>query len=316
MAEEKAAQALLATLEEPHPLLQKKEVLRELTWREWEERWAAEWSTEGMISLLHLGFKIMRSGREEVSDAWVAERVIRYLRIADQHDRPYNLRCTDDSTPGFYSFTDPAKRRGEVARKAFTMVCQNVFHDKKWKELATVPGVIESIVWFLERNGLPFGDDHNKEVMKPFLKDFLDFAWGGWRLHGLRGFDRISEERRTELALLKPRIIALLAEHGLLHLISRNFNLLTRRDLNQLREMATQAAGVLTLQEVLAENRAGTYVAGWVLIFAKRLEGIKKQQQLQAAKERVGRAKEVIRRLQKQHRQNRGRKSVSSLSVS
>lgn len=189
-------------------------LLREIrpirNWHEWLTRWQGAGGVQWMESLLHVGFTISLDQYDHMEEKYDAiDRYIFYFSIADGWWNEYHFNSLpEDKGKSYYFGQDkfgnatkiaPPGLRQHLARKAFNMLCQNLFkmelidkfsRDKfvrNWHTEIISERLFPIIQNFFRAEG-EFGDirirnlphhelSHNEEHAVSFLLNLIKFIW-------------------------------------------------------------------------------------------------------------------------------------------
>lgn len=236
-----------------HPLVAKEDLTYFRRWEEWKKLWDEEKRVELLHSLLHFGFNVETTGDQHL------ERICLYLEVADGHCRPWG-RLEKDGEEGLSvetalgRFSRPRDLRGAIAKKAFQILCQNLFRDTddsyddcpRWYQPLTTPRVLPKLLWFFrldERqnrllNLIPSeaDSDNHTRVAYNFLLDFCSFTWEPRRHEHPTNPPR--DESFNRLKAVRPQLIAILCALGRLDLLLRKGWEFDEADLLKLRKLA------------------------------------------------------------------------------
>lgn len=202
-----------------HPLAEK-ELACIQSWSKWRELWKRETRVEIIHSLLHFGFNVrVASVGEEI------DRLCLYLEIADSEDGYFSA---------LRSGSHLEERKG-LSKKAFQMLCQNVFKDKNvdkigyqgipsWLPIVVQPQVPAKLFWFFRLDDYGYilnlfcwnNENHLQMIAKDFVLDFCCLVWDG---KPRRDQNIVSEKTKAFFLVWRPDVIALLAELGQLDLL-------------------------------------------------------------------------------------------------
>jgi hypothetical protein len=167
-------------------------------WERWKELFFKAETKEELIGLLHFGFDVASSREEQV------ECVCLYLEVADGFrsfasviPRESNHWRDPDGSPY-------VKSRQEIAQKARKMLCDKFFktvEDKNylfsWVPLIVERAVFEKLIWFFRERSYfgnlpdcnPLGkENHQDEICRAFLQEFIRFVWRNFDLFRGRDF--------------------------------------------------------------------------------------------------------------------------------
>ena len=237
MGAEEVTQNVPEAVDRPHPLAAVQETIG--TWDQWMARWRAIKNAEEMLGLLHCGFTVVASGREDI------ERICFYLDVADGHNSSLGFELSGESRDYFSSqprFLDQgmpwSEVRRSIARKAFETVTNAVFKNRSkggdspsWLWLIEHPELVDKVLWFfrveedspcIKNAGIHKVENIvYAEIVRTFLSTFVTQRWWFTYLGDdhYRAIQRQLRERR-------PRFIEILWGIGELEkLFSRNYEL-------------------------------------------------------------------------------------------
>ena len=242
-----------------HPLLTK-EIATIPNWNQWLIFWQSADNLQWMESLLHCGFGVSFDqyvyGEKKCDNV---DRVMFYLAVADGWDDCYDsLQLPEDRGKEYcVGFTangtsirkSPGQLRGQLARKAFDMLCLNFFRVELrgggrdgfdfgpvWLKTITSERLFPVIQDFFRgeearhRNQVRVRNlsgreerSHNEALAVAFLLNLVRFVWG-WRKPTSwakpdEDTERLNTEVRSRLDASKPWLVEVLVALGRLDVL-------------------------------------------------------------------------------------------------
>jgi hypothetical protein len=167
-------------------------------WTQWKELWDKADVAEVRHSLLHFGFAI------EIDHGESRERIKTYLSIADGWNahRHEHFATADEQESWEFKNLSPSRRkdpwhlRAQMARKAFEVLCLQIFKkleekpgQEHWSNYLHDPVVLkELLAFFLLPSIMPWGGqprnfpeesrvDHHSDVAFRFLNKLVEYYW-------------------------------------------------------------------------------------------------------------------------------------------
>jgi len=193
------------------------------SWIEFVAIWNDTPLAEFRHSLLHFGFNIQISNSEE----W-RNRILFYMKYADGYEDfnenfYFQERGTSTYVPNYSSFGERLgieDVRKQVARKAFDVLCERIFKDRRedkfrlqsWFETVSDPVIFEAVLNFFNptEDGTPRNfprneRDHKREIVRTFLFEFISIGW-----RGVHSDHEVSKEILTRFKAARPRFVEIL----------------------------------------------------------------------------------------------------------
>jgi hypothetical protein len=186
-----------------HPLSSKL-VARVRTWNEWKKLWQKETTFEGLMGLLHYGFRDSIALTDEES----LDRFSFYLDVADRFPPSGKGQVPSEAQADLAIRTSI----GELVQKAWKMICENVFAKNPepggfgpvYEHCLTSEAGIERLIAFLQkRNNIsePFTSGREWKIAHGFLPAFIEMTWKrGDYFHGRDASRRFFYSLRPNLA--------------------------------------------------------------------------------------------------------------------
>jgi len=252
-------------------------------WNEWLARWQAAEDIQWMESLLHVGFSISFERQYGEREYDRVDRYIFYFTIADGWADDYLLKLKEDEGRTYSVGQDanwntinktPSELRQQVARKAFNMLCMNLFKidlggtdirgdgrfDRIWEESIASERLLPVIQNFFRLEESRYGSSirirnlsypgnrrpHNEQQAINFLLNLAKFLWG-WKKPNTQfssnkdEMDKHFAAKRVCLDAAKPWMTEILVELNELDVLRERILELDDACLAKLREIALHA---------------------------------------------------------------------------